>query len=372
MTARRAKPSSSSLARLRLANQAIVGSSFATPEQAVRWMFALQAQDYPGAKWSIALRVPGATDEVVEAALAARTIVRSWPMRGTLHILAAEDLHWILALTTPRLVAGARARRAALDLDERTLESARGLVHGLLGGGRVLGRDALLAAIEEGGVSTAGQRGYHILWHLSQTGTLCFGPAQGKQQSFVLLDEWVPRPRRLERDESLGELARRYFTSHGPATLKDLAWWTKLTARDVKTGLALAQPDLAELVVDGVSYWMARDAEEIAARVADEARASVRLLPGFDEYILGYQDRSAVLPREYQERIVPGGNGMFLPTVVVGGQIVGTWRRNVKKREVVVETEPFDGPLGAAATRGVSQAAEAYAAHLGREGTTLA
>jgi hypothetical protein len=328
-------------------------------------MFALQAQDYPGAKWSIALRVPGATEQTIEEAIAARTIVRSWPMRGTLHFLAAEDLRWILALTTDRLVAGARTRRASLGLDEKTLERARALAIARLSGNRALGRDELLAEFDRGGVSTEAQRGYHLLWHLSQTGTLCFGPAQGKQQSFVLLDEWVPSPRRLERDESLGELARRYFVSHGPATLKDFSAWTKLTARDSKTGLALARPHLTSLVVDGVEHWMASDAEETAARVASVSPSSVVLLPGFDEYVLGYTDRSAALPEEHRQKIVPGNNGMFMPTIVVGGRIVGTWRRTVKTREVVVEAIPFEKTWSAADAAGFERAAQGYAEHLG-------
>jgi hypothetical protein len=344
---------------LRLVSQRIVGSSFTDPTHAVRWMLALQAQDFPGAKWSVGLRTSGSTDAAVEAALASGEIVRSWPMRGTLHFTAAEDLHWILGLTSARLVAGAAARRAALDLDDAILGRAREVAVARLTGAKELTREQLLAELDLGGVSTQGQRGYHVLWHLAQTGTLCFGPPRGKQQTFVLLDEWVKRPRLFERDEALGELARRYFASHGPATLRDFRWWTKLTARDAKIGLAIARPQLADLLVDDATYWMAPDAEDRLSQLARVVTGAVVALPGFDEYVLGYQDRGAVLAAEHSERIVPGGNGVFLPTIVVDGQIVGTWRRSTRAKESVIDATPFT-TLTATSTKRLEHAVKEY------------
>jgi len=348
-----------SVAQLRLVSQRIVGSSFTQPVEVVRWLLAAQAQDFAGAKWSLGLRATGLDDAAVDAALASRQIVRSWPMRGTLHFIAAEDLHWILALTTPRLVAGAAARRANLDLDDRTLEQARSLAIACLAGGHARPREQLLVEIERGGVSVAGQRGYHILWHLAQTGTLCFGPPRFKEHTFVLLDEWVTRPRRLERDEALGELARRYFTSHGPATVQDFSGWTKLVAADVKVALVLARAALAELIVDGVSYWMARDAPAWLQDARTDVGASAVLLPGFDEYLLGYQDRADVLAAEHRQAIVPGGNGVFKPTIVVGGRVVGTWTRLSRAKTTTVVLAPFE-KLTSSATRMLRAAAQRY------------
>jgi hypothetical protein len=347
------------LAQLRLAQQRLVGSSFERPVEAARWLLALQAQDFAGAKWSLGLRTPGSTDADVERALATGEIVRSWPMRGTLHFTAAEDLRWMLALTTPRLLAGAARRRARLDLDERTLERAREVAVRLLHGGKKLTREELLAELERAKISTAGQRGYHMLWHLSQSGTLCFGPPLKQQQTFVLLDEWVKHPLRLQGDEALGELARRYFESHGPATLKDFTAWTKLTAGHVKIALAVARPSLQELVLGGVSYWMARD-----ARPAAPPAVPVLALPGFDEYLLGYRDRSAVLAAEHRQRIAPGANGIFMPTIVVQGQVLGTWRRTASSKGVRVEAVPFT-TLSASALKGFELAAGEYGRFLG-------
>jgi hypothetical protein len=334
--------SAAAVGRLRVANQRIVGSTWKTPLDAVRFMLAMQGQDFPGVKWSIGLRVPGSTDADVEAAFTAGKIVRSWPMRGTLHVTAAEDLPWMLALLGARIVDGAASRRAALKLEERSLERARELAIRRLEGGQAVARNELLATFDSGGVSTEGQRGYHILFHLSITGTLCLGPAKGKEQAFVLLGEWVKKPRRFERDQALGELARRYFVSHGPATLADYSGWAKLTAKDARTGLALARKELVELTVDGATYFMAASAEDLLAKVESRVRESVVAIPGFDEYLLGYKERSAVLAPTHAGKIVPGGNGMFMPTIVVGGQVRGTWSRKAKAKETVVEPLPFE------------------------------
>ena len=281
-------------------------------------------------------------------------------MRGTLHLVAAEDLQWMLELTTPRSVASAGDRRAYLGIGDLDVERARDIVVAGLTGRRVMTREALLGSVEAGGVSTQGQRGYHLLWYLAQTGTLVLGPADGRQQTFALLDEWVPHPRRLEREEALGELARRYFASHGPATAKDLARWSGLTMAQVRTGIGVAGAALATLELDGIPYLLAPETLDVAAPAA-----RVHLLPGFDEYVLGYGDRTAVLAAEHSQAIVPGGNGVFRPTLVVDGAVAGTWRRTVKTREVVVEAAPF-APLTGPVTAGLREAAEAYGAFLGQ------
>ncbi len=345
---------------LRLIAQRIVTPAAASPAETVRWMLALQAQDFPGVKWSVGLRQRGGTQAAVEAACDAGEIVRSWPMRGTLHLVAAEDLHWMLELTTPRSVASAGDRRAYLGIGDLDVERARHIAEAALTGGRVLTREALLGSIAAGGVSTHGQRGYHLLWYLAQTGTLVLGPAHGRQQTFALLDDWVPRPRRLERDEALGELALRFFASHGPATAKDLARWSGLTMAQVRLGIGVAGAALTTLELDGIPYLLAPETLEVAAPTV-----RVHLLPGFDEYVLGYQDRTAVLAPEHSQAIVPGGNGVFRPTIVVDGAVAGTWRRTVKAREVVVEAAPF-APLTRPLLAGLRDAVEAYGSFLGQ------
>ncbi|SNS33580.1 Winged helix DNA-binding domain-containing protein [Geodermatophilus pulveris] len=311
-------------ALLRLVALRVAGPPAADAAAAVRLLTCVQGQDLPGALTSVALRTAQRSRAGVEAALGAGEVVRSWPMRSTLHLVPAEDLHWLLELCGPRVLAGAARRRAVLGITEADTERARDLVTAALSGGRRCGRRELLAAVADGGVATTGQRGYHLLWYLAQTGTLCLGPMAGGEQQFVLLDEWVPAPRRLDRDAALAELALRYLRGHGPATVADLARWSGLTVTDVRAGVAAVRGELAAVQVDGRELLMAPETADLLAQHRGEA-AGLHLLPGFDEYVLGYADRSCAVPPEFADRIVPGGNGVFRPTVVHAGRVLGTW-----------------------------------------------
>jgi hypothetical protein len=330
------------VALLRLVAQRLAGPPLPSAAETVRWLTAVQAQDYPGALTSVALRTEGATRAGVEAALDAGEVVRSWPMRSTLHLVAAEDLGWLLDLCGPRVLAGAAKRRAGLGLTETDTERARELaVAELTGGGRRT-RAELLEVFDKGGVAPTGQRGYHLLWYLAQTGTLCLGPTAGPggEQLFVLADEWIPTRRRLAGEDALSELALRFFRSHGPATVADLARWSGLTVTAVRRGLTAVRPRLASLDVDGVEHLLDPATPGLLADARRAARG-VFLLPGFDEYVLGYGDRSAILDAAFAGRIVPGGNGMFRPTVLSDGRIVGTWRWTGKGAKRAPAAEPF-------------------------------
>ena len=342
------------IARSRLAHHGIANPAFAQPGEVVTRLGAVQAQDYGGALWAIGLRMTGATQRSIEQAIAERTIVRTWPMRGTLHFVAAQDVRWLLALLTPRVIAHSAGRYRQLDLDEATFAWGKEVFARALQGGKQLTRDEMLQALEQAGISTAGQRGYHLLGRSAQDGLICFGTRRGKQQTFTLLDEWVPLTRSLPRDEALAELTRRYFTGHGPATVHDLMHWAGLTAAEAKTGLAAAGKRLIQETIADRAYWMPCEAPEI-----NHATPSVHLLPGFDEYLLGYRDRSAVLDPAYAQRICPGGNGMFSPTLVIDGVVSGTWKRTFKGGAVVIETTPFR-PLTATENDALDAAADRY------------
>jgi winged helix DNA-binding protein len=328
------------VALLRLVAQRIAGPPEVSATDAVRWMTAMQAQDLSGVLMSVALRMTSRRLPDVHAALSAGEVVRSWPMRGTLHLVVAEDLPWMLDVMARRVVSQSARRRAQLGLELSTLEQGREIAQQVLEGRRELTRADLLASWDTAGLDTSGGRGYHLLGYLAQTGVVCFGPVAGREQSVVLIDEWVPAPRRLERDEALGELARRYFFSHGPATVKDFTRWTNLVAADVRVAMPLARPDLATFDVDGVEHLMHPQTPDRLDAWRSAARG-IHLLPGFDEFILGYADRTAQLPAQFADRIVPGGNGMFKPTVVSEGVVVGTWKRRRRGCDVTVETTPF-------------------------------
>lgn len=335
------------LTGLRLTAQGIAGAPFDSPSAVVRHLLAMQAQDFRGALWSVGLRTPAASSGDVEQALANREIVRSWPMRGTLHFVPATDLGWMLQLTGDRIFASAAGRHRQLGLDEPQFAAARATAERVLAGGVVLSRHGLLHAISEDGTDVSGQRGAHLLLALSVRRVLVFGPVDGTTQTFTLLDEWVPAPRRLERDEALAEFVLRYFVGHGPASTRDFAWWSSLTLTDARRGLSMVEGQLEAIEVGGTTYYH-RPGLEPAAE-------AVHALPGFDEYVLGYQDRSAQLAPEFAQAIVPGNNGVFRPTIVARGEIVGAWRRSASARKVRVEVEAFL-PLSEQDTAGFSRA----------------
>ena len=225
------------IGRVRLTNQQIGRPVFDDPAAVVRWFGAVQAQDYLGGLWAVGLRTRGATESSVEAAIARGDFVRTWPMRGTLHFVAAADVRWMLALLTPRVHAGVSARWRQLELDHKVMARSAKVAEQALVGGKRVRRDAMYAMWNEAGIATHDSRGLHILGYLARTGLICFGPRDGKQHTFTLVEEWLPTARPLERDIALGELARRYFTSHGPATVHDFAWWSGLTVTDARAGL---------------------------------------------------------------------------------------------------------------------------------------
>jgi hypothetical protein len=239
-----------------------------------------------------------------------------------------------------------------LELNVDIIARCMDLFRAALSGGKRLSRPEMLSVVENAGIPMNGQRGYHVLWYTAQSGVIYVGPMRDKQQTFGLLDELVPDSRDLPRDEALAELARRYFSSHGPATVHDFAWWTGLTVTDARRGLEAAKAGLVSDTFEACEVWM----KEGACPAAPD---DVYLLPGFDEYLLGYKDRSAVLAPEHAQNVVPGNNGMFLPMIVAAGQVVGTWKRAIKKKGVDVTLHPFASPdhLGERAIAG----ARAYA-----------
>lgn len=321
------------LTGLRLAAQAISGPPLASPTAVVQRLLAMQAQDFRGALWSVGLRTAAATTADVERALADREIVRSWPMRGTLHLVPAADLGWMLQLTGERILASAAPRHRELGLEDSHFTLARDTAERVLAGGGILTRPQLLAAFSAAGIDVTGQRGAHLLLALSVRRVLVFGPVRGTTHTFALYDEWLTAPRRLEGDEALAEFVRRYFHGHGPATIRDFAWWSSLTLTDARRGLAMVEGELASIDVGGATYYHRPGLEP--------APPSAYALPGFDEFVLGYQDRAAQLSPEYAPTIVPGNNGVFRSTIVVRGEIVGTWSKTASARKVRVEVLPF-------------------------------
>jgi hypothetical protein len=326
----------------------------------VTWFGAMQAQDMGSGLWSLGARIPGSTVGDVQAALERREAIRTWPMRGTVHLVPPRDARWMLDLMGVRALSGAAARRETLGLDERTADrGVEVLAEALAGGGR-LTRAECLKALADAGVTSSGQFGYHLLWYASQRGVTCIAPHVGSEQTFVLLDEWVPDPVRPERDEALGMIAHRYFRSHGPTTRQDFAGWTGLTATDAKRGIAVAGDTLTTVRMDGAE--MVVDPALLDAVPGDVD--DLVILPGFDEYLLGFKDRSMMLDAEHKQAIIPGGNGIFQATIVRGGRVIGTWKRTTTKKNTVIEVRSLID-LSAAERARVDAAFEPYAHFMG-------
>lgn len=351
--------------RLRKVSLLLAGRGRArTVAEVAAWFGAMQAQDLASGKWSFGVRLPGTTEADVDRAIAGAEVLRTWPMRGTLHFIPAEDARWMLELTGTRALAGAAKRREFLGLDEKLALRAGDLLGQALAGGRRLTRAAAVELWHARGLEVMGQVSYHLLWFTSQRGITCVGPNEGSEQTFVLLSDWAPRQRTPERDEALALLATRYFRSHGPATQQDFTGWTGLTAADAKRAIALAGKALTAVTVAGKTHTLGAD-----TRDADDGSGPVaHALLGFDELMLGVKDRSLVIGDGDLERIVPGRNGVFRPTMEHGGRVIGTWTRTVKKTSVAIEAAPF-GKVTRSARAAFEAAAAEYARFLGRTAT---
>lgn len=345
------------IAALRLYQQQISNQCFSTPAQIVAHLGGMQGQDLPGVKWSIGLRLPDAVQSDVDRAFDEGKIIRTWPMRGTLHVVAASDVRWMLSLTSPKNLAGSQKRRDALELDDKTLARCHQVFIKTLQGCKQKSRDEMYAALEAAGISVEGQRGYHILWNAALHGLICLASTDAKEQNYALLEEWVKPVKAKTRDEALAELAWRYFNSRGPATIKDFIWWSGLSATEARAGFEDIKSKLISETVDKAVYWMSPDI------ALPKEQGSTFALPGFDEYILGYQDRSVVLAPQHADNICPGGNGMFISSIVVDGQVVGTWKRTVKKNAIAVTAIPF-GKLSKVEMAAFKHAAERYGAFM--------
>lgn len=346
--------------QLRLQNQRIAESKFTEPGDVVAWLGAVQAQDFNGALWAVGLRMPetlNLTEAAIEQAIADKKIVRTWPMRRTLHFVAAQDAGWMMDLLAARVAKRSLPRlKKEYELDQAVLARSQKMIVRALQGGKQLPRNAIYQVLESAKISTANGRGLHIVCQLSLTKLLCFGAREGKQPTFRLFDEWVPATTPKTTEEALAELAHRYFTSHGPASLQDFIWWSGLTVTEAKTAVELAKSNLAQETEGDQPYWFAPFGS--SAKPANGTSPSTYLLPPYDEYTVAYKDRSAVLSPEHTRQTI-SGNGIFSPIIVINGQVVGVWKRALKNGRVTV-SPTFFTKLSNAQTRELASAATRY------------
>lgn len=324
------------LANQRLYNQHLTGKPFDRIEEVVRWLGAVQSQDYGGAKWALGLRLQGIADADIDRAFNEGKILRTHVMRPTWHFVDPADIRWLLNLTAPRVHAFNAYYYRQLEIDEALIQRSNEAIIKALQGNNYLMRSELASVLQNVGIEAEGMRLGYIIHHAELDAIICSGPRRGKQFTYSLLDERAPQAKRLTRDEALVELIRRYFTSHGPATMQDFAWWSGLTVTDTKTGIELLKPQLDSEVIDGQTYWFSAS---MSTPPTQDPSPYVHLLPNYDEYTVAYKDRSAIYdPAQYQDSEV---NFLFNHTLVINNQVVGSWKRTVKQRAVVIEFAPF-------------------------------
>jgi hypothetical protein len=308
----------------RLHNQRVSSTTFTRPEQVVNWLGAVQAQDYPGAKWALALRMRGASHAIVERAFARGTILRTHVMRPTWHFVSPADIRWMLSLTAPRVRAATASYDRKLGIDAALIRRSNKAIAAALSGGIQLTRQELKAVLRRAGIAADSvQRLAHFVIHAELDAVICSGALRGKQFTYALLDERVPSTRVLSRDEALAELTRRYFTSHGPAQMQDFVWWSGLKTADVRAGLEMCRRDLVDEVVDGKRYFFASRQRQLEPPVR-----SAYLLPTYDEYLIAYKDRSASLDRTRWQAVV--SRDLWSAPVVVDGRVIGGWRSTLR------------------------------------------
>lgn len=318
----------------RLASQRLGSARFGSPVQAVAYLCGVQAQDYRWAKWSVGLRVDACHEEHVERALQERQIVRTWLFRGTLHFVAAVDLGWLNALLAPGTIQGNARRYRQLGLDNAAFSSSQFVLQRAIEANGPLTRSEIKNLFEQHGVSAEGQQLPYLLQRASLDGLICHGPLRGSEPTFVLVSEWLGALAMLDRAEALGLLADRYFSSHGPATLQDFIWWSGLKSGEARQALECAS-SLSKLKVGGADYWAL--GEPLSAREA----ANAHLLPPFDDYLLGYRDRSLVLNAAFTHTVNAGG-GVPKPTLLLDGKIAGVWSHASRAHRLLVAIQPFD------------------------------
>jgi hypothetical protein len=353
---------SSELLTKRLRNQLLVESTRRKPEQVVSWLCAMQAQDFAAAKWAVASRAPGVQDGDVEQAFNDGLILRTHVLRPTWHFVTAQDIRWLIALSAPRIHAANDYYYRQSGLDAKVFAKSCAMIHRVLEGGKTMTRAELAVYLKRAKIPADGLKLAYVMMHAELEGVITSGPRRAKQFTYALMDERVPKGKTLDRNEALAELAKRYFTSHGPATARDFAWWSGLTIKDAQRA-AESAGTLEFESIGGTVHWSAKDSD------ASSFKSSCGLLlPNYDEYLIAYKDRAHFVDASRAANIVARSNGAFANHLVIDGCLAGSWSRTVKATSVLIEVAPYK-KLTPAQTRAVTNACDCYGEFLGLKPT---
>ena len=342
---------------LRLHNQELLKPSFTKPADLVRWLGAVQSQDYAGAKWALANRLKNPIESKIEEEINSGEILRTHVLRPTWHFVLPEDIRWMIDLTEPRISALSAKSFRDLNLDKVVLKRSNKIIAKALESGHHFTRKELGEELRKAHINTNDLRLTFITARAELDQIICSGAKRGKQFTYALLDQRAPNANRLQHDEALAELSLRYFRSRGPATMHDFTWWSGLSPTDSKRGIEIIKSQLGSCVVDEQTYFFSPSPGH------PNKKSAIYMLPSYDEYTVAYKDRSLVIDPAFEDQ---AGHGIFNPNIVVNGQVKGSWRRELKGEKIIVEVQYFS-PVGSRVHQTVSSIAKRYAKFSGKE-----
>jgi hypothetical protein len=347
---------------VRLSSQLLAGNERTSIVKAVSFMGAIQAQDFPMAKWAVGVRVPGTTDTLVNDALDDASIIRTHLLRPTWHLVTSQDVRWLLELSAPRIKTFLKSRHRQLELSERLFARSNRLLENALGGGKQMTREEIAVRFRQADIAVDQNRASHLLLRAELDAIICNGTLRKGKPTYALLDDRVPNARPFPRDEALAKLAQRYFNSRSPATLQDFSWWSGLSLGDARNAIEMVKTSLVSSRIGSRNYLFSNAS---AARLPEWG--SLHLLPAYDEFILSYADRSASLSFVNEKKAI-SNNGIFRPVILASGQAIGVWNRHTTKDKIEIEAALFRR-LDKATKMAIEVSLERLSSFLGLEAT---
>lgn len=324
----------SDIARLRMINQQMAGTKITTGSAMVQWFGGVQGQEYAQTKWGLGMRLKNSSDEDIEKDFTSGKILRTHVLRPTWHFVSEKDIRWLLALTSPRVHQANAYMYRQSELDSKVFTKCHRIISDVLEGGKQLTREEINSAFAEKKIVAAGHRLSYIMMHAELEGIICSGARRGNQFTYALLDERVKFKNSIDMEEALRELTLRYFTSRGPATIKDFSTWSGLTTKDCKKAIDMIQRDVEGVTIDDNEYFFTPISGSRSSKLND-----IHLLPIYDELIMGYKERDAYF--QFRNNLKSSVKLAHDNMIVKDGQIIGTWGRSVKSSSIEISTQFF-------------------------------
>jgi hypothetical protein len=344
----------------RLLAQQLSEPCFLNPGDLVSWMGAMQAQDYPMVKWAIGIRSKGFSEASVNEAFDKGEILRTHLLRPTWHIVTAEDISWMIDLSAPRLKSSLNGRHKELGINTSILNKCFRIIEGELSGGNHKTREELMVRLGKDRIDSSENRSSHIMMLAELEKLVCSGKNMNGKPTYALLRERVNVSSPLSKENALKQLALTYFSSHGPATIRDFSWWSGLSAREATNGIEMTINGLISETIGNETYWMRPSEKKIT-----EPQNRLILLPAYDEFVIAYKDRTQIIDLKLQSQAI-SSNGIFWPVILLDGKAIGTWKRTVKNGKVIIESKFFNKPNKKTLDL-FDQASHLYAKFLGKE-----